>query len=179
MTQPIHLERLAEHHLPGMAALYNDPAVARQVLQMPYQLPERWRKLVDPDNERLLALVATHQGKVIGSATLEQFARVRRSHCGAIGMGVARAWQRQGVGSRLLAELLSVADGWMNLRRVELTVYSDNEAAVALYRKHGFEVEGHLRDYAIRDGRYVDVTSMARLRAGPASEASLASRTSS
>ncbi|EGP43013.1 GNAT family N-acetyltransferase [Achromobacter insuavis] len=179
MTQPIHLERLAEHHLPGMAALYNDPAVARQVLQMPYQLPERWRKLVDPDNERLLALVATHQGEVIGSATLEQFARVRRSHCGAIGMGVARAWQRQGVGSRLLAELLSVADGWMNLRRVELTVYSDNEAAVALYRKHGFEVEGHLRDYAIRDGRYVDVTSMARLRAGPASEASLAARTSS
>ena len=99
-----------------------------------------------------------------GSATLEQFARVRRSHCGSIGMGVAGAWQRQGIGSRLLGELLDIADNWMNLRRVELAVYCDNEAAVALYRKHGFEVEGQLRDYAIRDGGYADVYSMARLR---------------
>lgn len=165
VTSPILIERLAEHHLPGMAALYNDPDVARQVLQMPYQSPERWRRLLAPDNERLLALVATHLGEVVGSASLKQSARVRRSHSGAIGMGVARAWQGQGIGSRLLGELLRVADDWMNLRRVELMVYCDNEAAVGLYRKHGFEVEGQLRDYAIRDGRYEDVYSMARLRA--------------
>ena len=164
MTPNILIERFAETHLAGITALYNDPAMARQVLQMPYQPAERWRRLLAPDNERLVALVATHQGEVIGSATLEQFARVRRSHCGSIGMGVAGAWQRQGTGSRLLGELLDIADNWMNLRRVELAVYCDNEAAVALYRKHGFEVEGQLRDYAIRDGGYADVYSMARLR---------------
>ena len=37
-------------------------------------------------------------------------------------------------------------------------------AAQALYRKFGFEVEGVLRDYALRDGRFVDTVSMARLR---------------
>lgn len=30
----------------------------------------------------------------------------------------------------------------MNLRRVELTVYTDNAPALALYRKFGFETEG-------------------------------------
>jgi len=50
----------------------------------------------------------------------------------------------------------------MNLRRVELTVYADNEAAHNLYRKFGFEVEGRLRDYALRDGVFVDTLSMAR-----------------
>ena len=33
----------------------------------------------------------------------------------------------------------------MNLRRVELTVYTDNAPALALYRKFGFETEGDAR----------------------------------
>lgn len=160
----IRIERCTEQHVAGVTALYNDPAVARQVLQMPYQSPELWRSRLAADNERMVKLVALHQDEVIGSATLEQFARVRRSHCGSIGMGVAVAWQGRGVGTCLLAALLEVADNWMNLRRIELTVYTDNAPAVALYRKFGFEVEGQLREYAIRDGAYVDVLSMARLR---------------
>jgi putative acetyltransferase len=79
-------------------------------------------------------------------------------------MGVAAAWQGKGVGSRLMAAVLEVADNWMNLHRVELTVFADNEAALALYRKFGFENEGRLRDYAIRDGVLVDAISMARLK---------------
>lgn len=51
----------------------------------------------------------------------------------------------------------------MNLHRVELTVFSDNAAAQGLYRKFGLETERHLRDYTVRDGRYVDAISMARL----------------
>lgn len=160
----IVIERFSEAHIDGITALYNDPAVARQVLQMPYQSREVWRKRLDPDNERRVALVALHQGLVIGSCSIEQYARIRRAHCGGIGMGVAVPWQGQGVGSRLLAAVLEVADNWMNLRRVELTVYADNAAAVGLYRKFGFENEGLMREYAVRDGRYVDTLSMARLR---------------
>ncbi len=79
-------------------------------------------------------------------------------------MGVASAWQSKGVGSKLLATALDIADNWMNLHRVELTVYVDNEAAQGLYRKFGFETEGRLRNYAVRDGLFVDALSMARLR---------------
>lgn len=163
-TPTIHLERSRESHLEGITALYNDPAVARQVLQMPFQSTEVWRQRLQADNERALKLVALHQGVVIGNLGLEAFSRMRRAHAGSFGMGVAAAWQGKGVGSMLLAAALDVADNWMNLHRVELTVYADNEAAIALYRKFGFEAEGLLRDYAVRDGQWVDTLSMARLR---------------
>ncbi len=160
----IVIQRFAESHLEGMHALYNDPAVCRQVLQMPFQSLEVWRKRLADTNERLLRLVAVQAGEVIGSCTLEQYARSRQSHVGGIGMGVAVAWQGKGVGTQLLGAALEVADNWMNLHRVELTVYVDNEPAQALYRKFGFETEGRLRDYAVRDGVFVDALSMARLR---------------
>jgi putative acetyltransferase len=163
----ITLERLNESHVEGIAALYHEPVVARQTLQMPFPTTETWRKRVATDNERIVQLVALHQGAVIGSITLEQYSRIRRSHVGSFGMGVAPAWQGKGVGSKLLAAVLDIADNWMNLRRVELSVYADNEAAIGLYRKFGFETEGLFRDYAVRDGTYVDTLSMARLRRMP------------
>ncbi|MBC3300999.1 GNAT family N-acetyltransferase [Pseudomonas sp. SWRI18] len=160
----IVIQRFTEAHLEGVAALYNEPAVCRQVLQMPFQSIEVWRKRLVMDNERRLQLVAVHGGEVVGQLGLEQYLRVRQAHVGSFGMGVATAWQGRGIGSRLLTAALDVADNWMNLHRVELTVYADNQAAQALYHKFGFEVEGVLRDYAVRDGRFVDTVSMARLR---------------
>ena len=165
----IHIERFSESHLEAVTALYNERAVTRQVLQMPFQSVDVWRQLLLAENERVLKLVALHQGQVIGHLGLENYSRIRRSHAGSVGMAVAGAWQGKGVGSQLLAAALDVADNWMNLHRVELTVYADNEAAIGLYRKFGFETEGLLRDYAVRDGVWVDVLSMARLRRSPTS----------
>ena len=51
--------------------------------------------------------------------------------------------------------------------RIELIVFTDNAAAIALYRKFGFELEGTHRAYALRDGRYVDALAMARLHPNP------------
>jgi putative acetyltransferase len=84
-----------------------------------------------------------------------------------LGVSVGKSAQGQGVGTALMAALCEYADRWLGTLRIELTVYTDNEAAVKLYRKFGFEIEGTLRGYAMRDGEYVDAYTMARLHPNP------------
>ena len=63
--------------------------------------------------------------------------------------------------------LCDYADDWGQLLRIELTVFSDNARAIALYRRFGFEHEGLFRGYALRDGVYADCAAMARLHPRP------------
>lgn len=58
-------------------------------------------------------------------------------------IGVDPAYQGQGIGRRLLDELLAFADGGV----VYLEVRTDNEAAIGLYRSVGFEQIGLRRRY--------------------------------
>ena len=88
----------------------------------------------------------------------------RRGHAGEVGLVVHPDWYRKGVGSALLVALLDLADNWLNLRRTELTVFADNEAAIRLYEKFGFEHEGRHRCYAFRNGAFADALCMARIR---------------
>lgn len=43
---------------------------------------------------------------------------------------------------------LDLADNWLGLSRVELTVFTDNATAIALYEKFGFEIEATHRRFA-------------------------------
>jgi putative acetyltransferase len=79
-------------------------------------------------------------------------------------MAVHDDYHGRGVGTALMVACLDLADNWLNLHRVDLDVYVDNEPALRLYKKFGFVIEGRLVDYAFRDGAYVDVYMMARLR---------------
>jgi putative acetyltransferase len=73
-------------------------------------------------------------------------------------------YQGQGVGSKMVAAILDLADNWLNLRRVDLTVFTDNESAIHLYKKYGFNIEGELKDFAFRNGEYISAYQMGRIK---------------
>ena len=63
--------------------------------------------------------------------------------------------------------LVDLADNWIGLRRIELTVNADNYGAIHLYERFGFEIEGTKRGDILRDGALVDCLMMARLKDAP------------
>jgi putative acetyltransferase len=149
----------------AMHRIMSAPEVAAGTLQLPLQPAEAWRKRLAEPPEGLFLLVACVEGEVVGNLGLETSPnRPRIRHTGSIGMAVRDDWQGKGGGTALLGAALDLADNWLNLSRLELTVYPDNSAAVDLYKRFGFEVEGTHRRYAYRNGEYVDAYSMARIR---------------
>ena len=147
---------------PALRDLYAMPHAQAGTLQLPYPALGVWQQRLE--NSGVVALVAEVDGLLVGQISLHMEPNPRRKHVACIGMGVRDDWAGKGVGSALMAAALDLADNWLNLHRIELTVFVDNEAALALYRKFGFVEEGLARDYAFRQGRYVDVFYMARIR---------------
>jgi putative acetyltransferase len=149
---------------PDIADIFEQPGVIAGTMQLPLRSKTWRRKRLeerDPANAQLGAVI---DGKLIGVVGLERPPALRRAHVGSLGMAVHDAHQGRGAGSALLGALLELTDRWLNIRRMELTVYADNARAIGLYEKHGFEREGLHRDFAFRDGAFVDALAMARLR---------------
>jgi len=155
----------------ALMATRGDADVLPNLLQLPYPTEALWRRRIEempvgPTSAELF-LVAELNGMVVGNAGVHPVSHVRRRHAAGIGMAVAKSAQRQGVGSALMAALIDWSDRWAQILRLELTVFTDNGAAIALYRSHGFVDEGVHRAFALREGVYVDVLSMARLHPNP------------
>ncbi len=135
-------------------------------LQMPYPTAAMWKQRLETATTDRHMLVACSNDVPIGNIGLTASSRPRTRHCGNVGMGVHDDYVGQGVGQKLMEAALDIADNWLNLRRVELTVFVDNNRAIRLYERTGFVVEGSLREYAFRDGQYVDALTMARFHPG-------------
>src|SRR5690606_30645088 len=105
----------------------------------------------DPDTVELVAEV---EGRTVGHLGILTNRAPRRKHVASFGIGVHPDFQGCGVGRALMTELINLADNWLNLVRVELSVASDNAAAIALYEKFGFVTEGEARFDIFTAGRY-------------------------
>jgi len=149
--------------VPALCALANDPGYRWGTLRLPYQSPEqtaRWFSELGVDDHLLVAVL---DGEVVGNGGLHR-QRGRRAHVAILGMGVRDAVRRRGIGAALLTALIDFADNWLGLKRLELTVFVDNQPAIALYERHGFVREGVLVAYAFRAGQFVDALAMGRVR---------------
>ncbi|WP_176037368.1 GNAT family N-acetyltransferase [Brucella tritici] len=146
----------------GLTRLQNMPGFRFGTLRMPFQRLETTRKWLESLGPESTVIVATINAEIVGNAGLVRH-RGRRSHAADIMMGIADEHIGKGIGTALMTELIDISDNWLDLKRLELTVYVDNAAAIRLYEKFGFVAEGVRQKDAFRAGEYVDSLAMARL----------------
>lgn len=167
MNHHITVRRATADDAEAIQRIFDAPRAVWGTLQTPFMSVEQRRKRLAEIDQNAYPLVALVDGEVVGQLTLITNTRPRRKHAAAFGMAVRDDYHGMGVGAALMEAMLGLADGWLNLRRIELDVYVDNAPAIHLYEKYGFVIEGRLVDYAYRDGAYVDAYMMARMRKEP------------
>lgn len=143
--------------------LGSQPGALTGTLRLPFTSRAQSRRQLEQLPDGGTFIVAEKDARVVAMATLSRGNR-QRAHLASLGIGVHDRFQGQGIGSALMAALIDLADNWLNLKRLELTVDTDNEPALRLYQKFGFAIEGTCRAVAYRQGRFVDAFMMARIR---------------
>lgn len=157
-TEPTDLTALHE--------IINCPKVFPNTSLTPYLNLEEARQRLATTSPSIQSLVACVDNRVVGQVALYLNERPRRRHSAILAIMVHDDWQGRGIGKAMMEAILDLADNWLQLLRIELNVYSENQHAIALYQKYGFVIEGTHKNHIFHEGRYVDVLTMARLKEG-------------
>jgi diaminopimelate decarboxylase len=118
----------------------------------------RFRRSWTDHEAQLLAV--DEEGRVVGNVYVQRERHPVTSHVATLGIAVAAEYRGRGVGSALLSEGFRWAAG-VGVEKIVLSVYPQNAAAIALYRKFGFVEEGRLARQSHKSTGYEDEILMA------------------
>ena len=94
------------------------------------------------------------------SAMRGGFNKIR--HTAYIAVGILRDYRGKGIGNALFNQLIEWADS-NGIKRLDLSVMTHNQAGIALYKKHGFVIEGTKKCAMFVKGTFIDEHFMARV----------------
>jgi RimJ/RimL family protein N-acetyltransferase len=112
----------------------------------------RFRRSWTSDEAELVAVLGD---RVIGHLNVSREESPATRHVASLGMSVAPDHRGQGVGTELMNECIRWARA-VGVEKLALSVYPDNDRALALYRRFGFQEEGRLTGHSKKSIGYRD-----------------------
>ena len=123
-------------------------------------MQDRIEHTLEQDNEAVF--VVEVENMLVGYASVIGGCLNRTKHKASVVTGILQEYAGQGIGGRLFDTLVRWAKE-SPLRRLELTVMTHNDRAIALYQKFGFQIEGTQKGSLLVDGALADEYTMALL----------------
>ena len=165
----IRLTALTQSDLPTVIQWHQNPEFLRLFDTLPAypRTEEAMAQWLDDTHKStdafLFAIRSLDNDELIGYVELDGILWTHRVSGVSIAIGEAKQWG-QGYGYEVMQLVLQFAFDELNLHRIQLTVFSYNERAIALYEKLGFQREGVHREHLQRDGRRYDMYLYGLLR---------------
>ena len=117
---------------------------------------EKEREFIKSFTSKNFMIVALIDDEIIGSCSIScRESRIRFTHRGELGICVQKKAWGLGVGGKMMAYTLELSKE-AGLTKIFLDTRTDNDRAVHLYKKLGFEIEGTVKKAALIDGIYYD-----------------------
>ncbi len=115
--------------------------------------------------EGCLRVVADEDGLIVGMARVRAGEFQRTAHFGELdSVWVHSNRRRQGIGNALIDSIVRWAEGNKGIEKLGLFVFSTSEAAIALYQRNGFTIEGRApRAIKFGEDDYADTVIMGRM----------------
>lgn len=147
-----------------ICTIYNQGIEDRvATLETELRTPDERQRWLEDRSPRHPVIVAEAEGPVVGWGSLNPFnPRKAYDYVADFSVYVERSWRGKGVGSRLLARLLEIAQE-LGYHKLVLSAFPWNEGGMALYRKFGFRTVGVYKEQGSLDERWVDTVVMERL----------------
>ena len=98
--------------------------------------------------------------KIAGICNLKGVDKIRVRHRVNLGISVLKEYWGMGIAKELISNAVNYCKN-NSIKKIELTVRTDNERALKLYKNMGFVIEGELKDFFCIDGIYYDCYMMA------------------
>lgn len=164
ILRPLERTDLNERYLGWL----NDPEVTRYTETGIFpstaeDLENFYRSVTGSKNDVILAVVDKESGRHIGNVKLGPIHWIHRSATFGILIGEKEFWGK-GAGEEATRLIVEYGFQRLNLRRIDLGVFAEHEAAVRCYEKVGFKVEGRMREDLFQGGQYKDRLWMGLLR---------------
>ena len=108
------------------------------------------------DSADNLLIIGLLDGAYVGNCSLMGMGSGRYRHRTSMGIALYQKYTGLGIGRVMIEKLCQTAKEH-GLEQIELEVVADNERAIALYKKMGFEVYGTFpNNMKYKDGSYAD-----------------------
>lgn len=115
------------------------------------------------ENNSIVFAIRTTEGNIIGIAGYYDIIKDNMVATLFIGIGDEN-YLGKGYGKEAISELLNYGFNTLNLYRIQLNVISFNTPAIKLYEKVGFQKEGTMKEFVLRNGQRYDLYMYAKLK---------------
>lgn len=121
-----------------------------------------WMKNKVETGEVIQYIIEDTNGKAVGSVYYRDIDNV--NECAEYGIFIGDDSARgKGYGTEVTKLFVEFAFSNLQLHRVYLRVLSNNNTAIASYKKAGFRIDGYVQDMVKVDGIFTDVIFMSRI----------------